>query len=264
MRILIRTSKWAIWSRRLGALAVPLIVLGVLMHRARLLDGTSFLIIETIALALALGALIAGIGAYIRLWITGDRGWGRATLGILTALLCLAPFAYLGAQALRYPALSEVSTNFDEPVALVAAAPPVAVSAADREALGRRFPNAKTRTYPISATQVFGVVDALVADKDWEVLDRVPPPSDLEDGTIAAHATTLFGWEDAVAIRVRGTASGAVVDMRSAPVEPFLDFGSNGNRIEGFLADLDDKLTQLVRNTPPAGDEAEPATDAGN
>jgi hypothetical protein len=35
MRILIRTSKWAIWARRFGSLALPLAAIPVLMHRER-------------------------------------------------------------------------------------------------------------------------------------------------------------------------------------------------------------------------------------
>ena len=43
MRILIRTSRWAIWARRLGSVAVPLLVIPVLLHHLGLVGGGLFL-----------------------------------------------------------------------------------------------------------------------------------------------------------------------------------------------------------------------------
>ena len=60
MRILIRTSKWAIWSRRFGSLALPLMVLPVFLHRERLISSTDFFVVEAVAMlvaALALGLM---------------------------------------------------------------------------------------------------------------------------------------------------------------------------------------------------------------
>ena len=38
MRILVRTSRWAIWARRLGNFALPLAVIPILMHRAEAIN----------------------------------------------------------------------------------------------------------------------------------------------------------------------------------------------------------------------------------
>ena len=78
MRILIRTSKWAIWARRFGALALPLAGLPVLLHREQWITSDNFQIIEAVALSLAAIATLAGLIAIARLWVTGDQGWGRA------------------------------------------------------------------------------------------------------------------------------------------------------------------------------------------
>ena len=78
MRILIRTSKWAIWARRFGSLAVPLTVVPVLLHREQFMSSADFAIVESVAAGVAALALILALSAYVRLWITGDRGWGIA------------------------------------------------------------------------------------------------------------------------------------------------------------------------------------------
>ena len=82
MRILIRTSKWAIWARRLGSFAMPLAIIPVFLHRERIISSDDFLLIELVAAGFALVAAFLAIGAYARLWVTGDQGWSRATVGL--------------------------------------------------------------------------------------------------------------------------------------------------------------------------------------
>ena len=82
MRILIRTSKWAVWARRFGALALPLAVIPVLMHRGRLISSENFVVIEAVAIGFAVLAVFAACVAIVRLWFTGDQGWGRAAVAM--------------------------------------------------------------------------------------------------------------------------------------------------------------------------------------
>ncbi|MNY60664.1 hypothetical protein D3C86_1972470 [compost metagenome] len=71
---------------------------------------------------------------------------------------------------------------------------------------------------------------------------------------------TLPGWREEVVIRVTGSLTTSTVDMRSASLNALHDFGSNGSRIEDFLAALDDAVTTLLRDNPNANQplEAEP------
>src|SRR3569833_2695297 len=91
MRILVRTSKWAIWARRLGSFAVPLAIIPVLMHRSRAITTDTFAIIEIVAIAAAIAGVVAALAAFVRIWNTGDHGWGRAVSGLIFSLLCLVP-----------------------------------------------------------------------------------------------------------------------------------------------------------------------------
>jgi hypothetical protein len=252
MRILIRTSKWAIWSRRFGSLAVPLMVLPVFLHRERLISSTDFFVVEAVAMGVALLALVLAISAFARLWVTGDQGWGKATLGMLFSLICLVPFSIIVWQALRYPAVSDVTTDFQRPPGLVSQVQARALQPEERQAVEQAFPNARTRTYPVEASQIYAVLLPLVEDRDWEVRARREPQTPLAEGQINAVATTLLGWRDEVAIRIQGTPQGSVISMRSAALHGGHDMGSNGRRIEEFLAALDERITTLLRETPTA------------
>jgi len=261
MRILIRTSKWAIWARRFGSLAVPLTVVPVLLHREQFIASADFVVVESVAAGVAALALLLGLSAYVRLWITGDQGWGKATWGLFFALICLAPFGYLGLQAVRYPLVNEVATDFGDPLPLSSSIRVVPTGTALQQLIATTFPNARTRTYPIDATQMFATVEDLVDQRGWDVRTRREPPTALDTGQLNAISVSLFGFRDEVAIRVAGTPSGSTVDMRSVSLSGFHDFGENGKRVEEFMLALDQKITLLLRDAPvaPAGEADEPA-----
>lgn len=261
MRILIRTSKWAIWSRRFGSLALPLTIVPVLLHREQFVTSADFTIMEAVAAGIATLALIAAVGAFGRLWITGDRGWGKAISGLLLALVCLAPFAYLAYAAARYPTVAEVSTDYSSPLPLVSGLRVTPTSLALQERILETFPNATRRSYPVEATEMFEVVADLVEARGWQVRTRRAPPTALETGQLNVIATTLFGWRDEVAIRVNGTVQGSTIDMRSVPLASLHDFGESGRRIEEFLLALDQQITLLMRNAPLAASAADNADD---
>ncbi len=262
MRILIRTSKWAIWARRFGSFALPLTILPVLLHREQLIGSEDFAIVEAVAAAIAGVAVLLGLGAFARLWVTGDQGWGKAVAGILFGGLCLLPFAYLAYEASRYPMVNEVSTDYSARLSLVIADEPAPADATQRALIAATFPTAQSRTYPIEATEMFPVVAQLVDERGWDVRIERAPPTALGNGQINAIAMTLVGWRDEVAIRVAGSANGSAVAMRSVPLGRMHDFGENGRRIEDFLLALDAKVTLLLRDAPVAPASGEPESEA--
>jgi hypothetical protein len=250
MRILIRTSKWAVWARRFGALALPLALIPVLLHRGRLISSENFVVIEAVALGCAVLAIAAASIAIVRLWFTGDQGWGRAAVALIFGGLCLAPAAYFGWMGLTIPASPDVSTDFASPPPLVNFVESRFIGPGERERIEAAFPNARPRTYPIEAPQMFGVVETLIDTLGWEVRARRAPTGPLGEGQINAVVTTLLGFAHEVVIRVAGSADGAKVDMRSASLSGFPDFGQNGQRIESFLLELDNQVTLMLRNAP--------------
>jgi hypothetical protein len=263
VRILIRTSRWAIWARRLGSVAIPLVIISVLLHRFRLITSDLFLVTAVAAGLVASIAVLTALIALARLWQTGDRGWGSALAGLLFGALSLSPYAWYGSLMLRYPSVTDIATADRGPMPLVfepgtqAMPPPKMLSS---ETMAKTFPNVETRSYPLGLVPTFGLIRAMVEDRGWDIrLLREPEPgSDL--GQLNAQIVTLPGWREEVVIRVTGNLTTSAVDMRSASLNALHDFGSNGSRIEDFLAALDDAVTTLLRDNPNANQpvEAEP------
>ena len=267
MRILIRTSKTALWARRLGRLAVPLVILPVAMHHLGLIDSPSFFNVAMVALGLCLLTVLLAVLALVRLWFSGDRGWDKALAGLFFGLVCLAPFAYYGYYAWRYPPVTYIATMARGELPLLflpdtAKMPPPKLISADEQ--DRIFPNAATRTYPLDVVSLFGVVERLAENEGWDIRLLRPPAVDGAAGRINARITTIPGWREEAVLRVAATPTGAKVDMRSASINAPHDFGSNGTRIERFMVNLDNEVTTLLRdnpnvNQPTAEEDDEPA-----
>ena len=272
MRILIRTSKTAIWARRLGSVAVPLVIISVLLHRLRVITSDLFLVVAVAAAIVALLAVLLAVLALARLWQSGDQGWSRALVGLFFGTVCLIPFAWYGNLVLRYPPVTDIATTDRSLMPLMfepgtsAMPAPKLLPKAD---IAKVFPNVESRTYPLGQAQTFAVVQALVRDSGWDIRMEREPTGALGPALINAQIMTIPGWREEVVLRIAGTASASVVDMRSASLNALHDFGDNGLRIEQFLTSLDDAVTTLLRDNPNANqpieadpveeDESEPA-----
>ena len=253
MRILVRTSKWADWARRIGALALPVAAIPVLLHREHLITSDNFLVIEAVSLSLAALAVLMAFIAFVRLWFTGDQGWTRATIAFIFGVLCLAPAAWFGYETIHEPSSPDVTTDFSNPPALVSFVESRFITPDQRAKIEAQFPNARTRNYPITAPEMFDAVSNLIDDRGWEVRASRKPASQLDSGEINAIVTTLLGFRQEVAIRVTGAADGTTIAMRSASLSSFPDFGENGSHVEALLLDLDNQVTVMLRNATPAG-----------
>ncbi|MCW5722716.1 MAG: DUF1499 domain-containing protein [Devosia sp.] len=253
MRILIRVSKAAIWARRLGSLALPLVVLPVILHHLGYLDSPAFFLAALLAGGVSALAVLVALIALVRLWYSGDHGWGKALSGLFLGLVCLVPFAWFGALAWRYPPVTDIATTTRGDLPLIFAPdtahmpPPKTLGAADQ---ARIFPNATTRRYPLDTAQLFALVEQLSAERGWSVRLRRAPGEVGADGRLNLRITTLAGWREEAVFRVSPTPEGAAVDMRSASINAPHDFGSNGERISQFMVALDTAVTTLLRDNP--------------
>jgi len=252
MRILIRTSKWAVWARRFGALALPLAIIPVLLHRGNVISSENFFTIELAAMAFAAFAVAAALVAFVRLWFTGDQGWSRAAIAFVFGLICLLPAAFFFWQSTSVPASPDVSTDFSSPPPLVSFIEARFIGPEERGRIEAAYPNARSRNYPIEAPQMFTVVEDLLDTYGWDMRARRAPLSAVDNGQLNAVVTTLLGFRQEVAIRITGGADGTTIDMRSASLSGFPDFGENGQRVEAFLLELDNRVTQMLRNAPAA------------
>lgn len=247
MRIPIRTSKWALWSRRIGRLAVPVLVVAVFLHRAGAITSSDFIAAAGGGLLIGLAALLVGLVAFVRIWATGDRGWWPASIGVGIGLVCVAPLALAAVMGLRYPPVHDVTTDYDNPPPIQGQVRFGPGAGFDDQALRQRvaeaFPNAVARDYPLPPDETFQLVADLVAARGWQIVAERAPTEDPDSGRINAVAMTWLGWRDEVAIRVETAPGGARVDIRSVSYEGAHDLGANGLRIEEFLLALDDAVT---------------------
>jgi hypothetical protein len=250
MRILIRTSKWAIWSRRIASFALPLAIVPIFMHRAGMISSETFDVIEGTAIFCALVALVMALASFVRLWMTGDRGWVRAAFGVVFSLIVLLPAAYAVYAFVKYPRTTDVYTDLADPPLLVSDVPPVRMTSDLARSISAAFPNVASRTYPLGPQQVYDLATKLVTDRGWAIEASLPPAGPQGEGQLNAIVLTLLGWRDEISLRITGVPDGSTVAMRSASTLGIHDLGENGHRIEEFMLALDQEVTVIMRDAP--------------
>ncbi len=116
-----RTSRAALWSRRIALFSFVLFVISGLGHRQGLVETNGFLWILALVAALALGALILVAASFRGIWSRGDGGGRSAALAFVVALAVLTPYGVLAAKSLVYPRLNDISTDLVDPPSLSSA-----------------------------------------------------------------------------------------------------------------------------------------------
>lgn len=244
---------------------MPLLVISVMLHRQKLIVGDMFLSAAAATGLVSLLAVLVAVIALVQLWFSGDQGWGKALLGLFLGSLCLVPFGYYAALAVQYPPATDIATTDRALLPLVfepgtaAMPPPKLLSPAQLDAV---FPNVATRNYPLGAIQTFQLIRRMIDDHGWTIRLERAASADNEPAQLNAQIMTLPGWREEVVLRVSGDATTAQVDMRSVSLNAPHDFGSNGQRIEAFLSELDDAVTTLLRDNPNANQPVEVEPDA--
>ncbi|MDR6954953.1 uncharacterized protein (DUF1499 family) [Ancylobacter sp. 3268] len=242
-----RMSRLAVWSLRLAVFSLPVTLIGVACYFTEVFDLTSALYAVLAGMALAALALLLALAAFVVIWNEGLRGLGRVIGASALALALIAPTAGLAAFGARLPVLHEVSTDFDDPPAFATLAmarsraansldgPDEAAVAAQEDA----YPAIRPIDFDSTPDDVFNDLMALVARRKWTVVDAVPPRGGQRDGRIEAVARGLpLGLRDDIVIRVRRTAEGTRVDMRSVTRNAARDFGTNARRVDDLFAEL--------------------------
>ena len=218
------------------------------MHRQRMIASDTFTLLFALGLLLAVLAVAVSIASLARLWQSGFRGWGRTFQALILGLVLASPLGIAVSWGLTYPATNDVATTGALPGLVLAHNPeerrlPAAATAA-------AFPNAVARTYTLPPDKIFALVSGLAADRQWDVRISRKPVTPGYPGRLNALAMTLLGYRDEVAILVDRSADGSVVSMRSASLFGIRDLGVNGLRIEAFLTDLDQAVTEAQRDGP--------------
>jgi hypothetical protein len=196
-------------------------------------------------------ALLVGVVATARIWITGDAGAGSAALGILLALMALGgPLSHAAVHYNR-PWMNDATTDTASPPAFVALAQrqpganPVAYPGrAFAELQAKAYPDLRTLVLDRSVEEAFELVEEAVRKLKWRVAASEPPVGrPAKGGTIEATDNTLVvGFTDDIVIRVEGSVNRSRIDVRSASRHGRHDLGQNATRVRRFFAELQSRI----------------------
>ena len=240
-----RGGKWPALCAWLAVIA--LIAAGVLMATS----GTVFRM-EWIALGdafswLRMGAQLAAVAAILGILTIIVAGlckrWGAVLTGAVAAVVAVTMIAMpmqMQQRAQTVPPIHDITTDMDNPPAFVALArareaAPNAVDYPGIETARQQraaYPMLQPVTLAVPMARVQTAARDLIAARDWQLAEASPT-------TLEATATTRwFGFKDDVVIRLTDTSDGVRVDMRSASRLGKSDLGTNAQRIQDFLEDL--------------------------
>lgn len=200
--------------------------------------GTGFLLMRWAFF----GGVAAALLAIVLLVVPKTR---RAAAPALVAALVIGALTawvpWNGLQTVRsLPFIHDITTDTEDPPVFVAVLPLRADAANPPEYPGEEVAAQQREAYPdvqpletaLSPAEAFARAEAVARDMGWEIVAVEPA-----EGRIEATATTFwFGFKDDIVIRVRPTAEGSRVDIRSKSRVGRSDVGANAARIQDFSA----------------------------
>lgn len=240
-------SRAAIWCRRLAVFAVAATGVAIGLARFGAAAPASALTIFGAALALAFLALLLSASAGVVVWRTGRRGVGQAAVGCLLSLVLIGYPAFLAFRAVTLPAVTQISTDLDNPPGFLlssrarssrAGRTPAPFTAENARAQREGYPEIQPVVVDMEALQAYQLVLRIVKDLGWRTVDSTPPNL-RGDGVAHVDAidrTLFFGFADDIAIRIAPQANQTRIDLRSTSNLGKHDFGANARRIRRFAA----------------------------
>ncbi|MCO5147637.1 MAG: DUF1499 domain-containing protein [Aquamicrobium sp.] len=264
-----RVSKTAGWARRLSAFSLVLLVTVGVGHRYGLVETFGFLWTLVLVAVLALAGLFLAVGGFSQLWRNGDKAGKASLAATVLSLIVLAPYAVAGWLYLTLPALTDVSTDLDEPPAFVIAPRlrtaqmnvigPVTAEAAALQM--RTYPDVAGRRLDASVERVLAALAPVVAARGWRVHGPMPTSAGgRTEISIEMEAPSLLLRFPADAVlRLTDEEETTFVDMRMASRYGPHDLGSNARRINGFMAalaaELERQSLEIIDIPPSDGNE---------
>jgi hypothetical protein len=214
---------------------------------------------------LAVIAIVLALGAAMIIWFEGIGGAKETFTALVIGVALIAYPAYLGVKGYRLPAIHDITTDPIDPPQFDAIARlrprdanPIAYEglyAAEQQHAA--YADIEPDLTDSSPQEAYAAAMKVIAKRKWRVVDARPPQGELQqvvnargvpppqprDGLIEAIARTpILGFRDDVVVRVRATADGTRIDVRSASRYGRHDFGTNAARVRKLISDIDDVL----------------------
>lgn len=236
------------YARRVAWFALIVTLIALLVVRDPRAETVPALAALGSGLALALLAVVLALLAFVRVWREGARGLGAALGGLFIASLVLAYPAYAALRGLRLPAITDVTTDIDNPPAFSRSR--LAFAARDgryppdpgpeaREKQRAAYPQIAPLTLDLGADEAFELARRAAVNRRWQIVETIRPGGRVGNGRIEAVARSfLLNLADDVTVRVRPRADGARIDVRSASRLGTRDLGANADRIRAYLDEV--------------------------
>jgi uncharacterized protein (DUF1499 family) len=242
-------SRLAVWARRCAFFALIAAVLSVIILRTGFLELEPALATFGGALSLAVFGIVLALGAFVVIWREGIRGAGYAFSALVVGLLLLGYPAYLGVRAYQLPMINDITTDPINPPRfdVVARLRPrgtvdyAGLYAAEQQRAA--YPDIEPLDVSSTAQVAYDSMLAVINKRKWRIVVERAPQAGRRDGQIEAVARTpIMGFRDDVAVRIRTTSDGAIIDVRSASRYGRHDLGANARRIRSLLEDVDEEI----------------------
>ncbi|EAT11187.1 DUF1499 domain-containing protein [Bermanella marisrubri] len=198
-------------------------------------------------LIMIIAAIVAFIVLVLAVFKMSRAKEGESKSLILTMLCTATPLVILGnfiALGQSRPFIHDITTDFDTPPELVAAAdlrtpdenPVTYIGGEVMELQMQGYPDLKPLLLNVNPDEAFAMVEKQVQVEGWELVAK---HKETLPYTVEAVATSLlFGFKDDIAIRISRTESGTRIDMRSKSRVGKSDLGANADRIKNFFEAL--------------------------
>jgi uncharacterized protein (DUF1499 family) len=265
-----RTSRLAIWARRIALFSLAATFVAVIIVRSGALDIVPALSTLAGALVLAVVAMLLACAAAVVIWTEGLGGLREVLTAFAIGLVLLAYPLYLGVKAYRLPAIYDITTDPIDPPRFEAIARlrprdanPVTYAGLHIADLQRKaYADIEPDDTTAAPQEAYDALMKVIARRKWHVVDARPPQATApRDGHIEAIARTpILGFRDDVAVRVRPTVDGARIDVRSASRYGRHDFGGNASRVRALIEEVDSVLAAPApKKEPPPVPVPQPA-----
>ncbi|HYB91468.1 MAG TPA: DUF1499 domain-containing protein [Candidatus Binataceae bacterium] len=225
-----------------GLLAIALVAAGIIGAHFYMIDGFFGFQLFVFGFLLSIIGFIMGlIGIAITRSAELRSARQRANVGLAFSVAVAIPLLVLAFSVRNYPAINDITTDFDNPPEFTHAQELASNRGRDMRYDKARCAERQQSGYgplgPIviagDAAGTFEKVKAVAAQMpQWEITTTDPKSMTLE----GVGTTSLFRFQDDFVIQVRpGEAGRSLVEMRSRSRVGIGDFGSNYNRIVHFF-----------------------------
>jgi len=231
--------------RTIRILAVITAIFGISMLASSGLGARAEFWDYRTGLSLLRNAAYVGMAAMmltlVALFVTRPRGGALAMLLVALGLAVVTVAVPRGftRKAQSVPPIHDITTDTADPPAFVAVLPLRASAANSAVYAGDSIAALQQAAYPDvqpvmlddAPPEAFDRALAAAEEMGWDIVAR-----ESAEGRIEATATTTwFGFKDDVVIRVRPTAAGSRIDVRSVSRVGRSDVGANAARIRSYI-----------------------------